>query len=1085
MRSFVAARRALVFRGFLGILIPAGFLVANLAAGAGGLRDFTAEYRHRTWTRDQGLPDNNIQTFLRTSDGSLWVGTPYGFARFDGLRFAVFSHLNTPVLLSDNCTALAEDNEDDLWIGTANGLYRYADHSFKRYVFSGDQTQQYSSETGTAQNWIVSLARCPEGGIWIGTRAAIMRLWRDKLTIYNKTDQGPQEDQALEIGGRVLEDAHGTLWVGTEYGLLHRTGNSPVFHFDGPASVDTPLPRGTPTMAIQSLAQGRDGSLWCVAGPGVRHPSRLLRFADGHWIQPFDASLPWQSATTLAIDPEGRFWWGGGTNILVQRDQGRLTRYRIPLGATNQCLSKILPEPNGDIWIATPQSGLQLWQPRKVLVYGAGQGMAGDDVWAVCEGRDGSVWIGADGGVSRWDGEHFTNFSATNGLTDPHPRALAEDALGRMWIGTGHTLNLVEDGRVSACRFPGEWENTKIRVIHSGATSGLLWIGTAAGLRAIDPAAVATTHDFAGTNLLHSVLYLCDTNSLSKSDVRALLEDADGALWIGTFGGGLDRYHDGKTTVFTTRDGLVNDFVWSLYEDADGVLWIGTEQGLSRYQGGRFTSYTVLNGLPANQANSVLEDGLGNLWIGHDHGIYRVAKRQLNDIAAGRIQRVHCVPYDEHDGLLSVETNGQKSQPAVCRTRDGRIWFPTTKGVAVFDPRHLPDDTNAPPVVIESVLADSTRVYGDHLAAKPVAAAAGESSAAGALASVTDTASDILRLPPGSAHTLQFDFTANCFTAPAKVRFKYRLAGLEENWVDAGTERKAVYTHLRPGRYRFEVMAGNKYGAWTKTAATLPFYLVPHFYQTWRFYLLCVAALAAVGYGIYRWRAAVWSRIRVLEQQNALLQERQRIAKDLHDGLGASLTQITLLADLAEQQAGAGAERYLQKLSHSSREVVQSLKEIIWAAKAPHATLEDIVSHICQYAESFLGAARIRCRFDLPADLPEYPLTDAERQNLFFAAKEALHNAARHAQASEVRVRARCEPPAFVLEIQDDGFGFNHSAGRTTSDGGNGLTNMRKRMDTIGGRCLVEPSAAGGTRVSLEIPLAGRTTASAGDDPAP
>lgn len=277
------------------------------------------------------------------------------------------------------------------------------------------------------------------------------------------------------------------------------------------------------------------------------------------------------------------------------------------------------------------------------------------------------VWIGTEQGVSQFKDGRFLSFTKNDGLAGDKIRSVAQDAVGNMWVGTGSGLSVIRRGGVQPQPFPHQAELNKVRAV-CPTKGGAVWVGTVAGLFCFEDGHWTT---------------FTPTNGLAKAglygDVLALREDTSGNLWIGTAGGGLQRYYDGKFTTWTTTNGLSNNFVWALHEDADGVLWIGTESGLNRFENNRFTVFTTREGLPADLVNEILEDDLGNLWVGHDHGIYGVRKSELNEVAAGRARKVQTVSYDEADGLPSNETNGQKSYPAGCKTRDGRLWFPTPK----------------------------------------------------------------------------------------------------------------------------------------------------------------------------------------------------------------------------------------------------------------------------------------------------------------------------------------------------------------------------------------------------------------------
>lgn len=509
-----------------------------------------------------------------------------------------------------------------------------------------------------------------------------------------------------------------------------------------------------------------------------------------------------------------------------------------------------------------------------------------------------------------------------------------------------------------------------------------------------------------------------------------------------------------------------------MHEDADGVLWIGTESGLNRFENNRFTVFTKREGLLADLVNEILEDDLGHLWVSHDHGIYRVRKKELNEVAAGRARIVQTVSYDEADGLPSNETNGQKSYPAGCKTRDGRLWFPTTKGVALINPRLCDRDAIAPETAIEQVRTDGEVVFDSAGVAATPPSAAGlgtilDHRATKASHSLHgDGASLPLRLPPGTGRVLEFRFTAPVFVAPEKATFRYRLRGAGDAWIDAGMRREAYFTRLRPGDYSFEVLAANHRGVGSEQPARFAFLIQPFFHETWWFYAGCGLIGSGLIAGVVLWRIRELRRFHRLEQQSAIAAERERLAKDLHDGLGADLTRLILLANLVSEESGSGEN--VKKLSRSSREASRALKEMIWIANPTDGTVDGLVSQICQTAEDFLGDARILCRLDIAPDLPEWPLTLEQRRNLLLVAREAMNNIVKHAAAVEVCVRARGENGVLHLAIEDNGHGFDPALARPD---GLGLASMRRRIEKLAGLFELESRAGAGTKIRIQLKL--------------
>jgi signal transduction histidine kinase len=479
---------------------------------------------------------------------------------------------------------------------------------------------------------------------------------------------------------------------------------------------------------------------------------------------------------------------------------------------------------------------------------------------------------------------------------------------------------------------------------------------------------------------------------------------------------------------------------------------------------GKFATISIEQGLPASIISQIVDDGAGNLWMGSHHGILRASKAELNRCADGELKSVRCLSYGKAEGLASQKCSGG-FQPGVCKTSDGRLWFPTAKGLAIIDPANFTTNTVPPPVVIEELLVEGQLVK---FQAPKAADSAAEPAA-------------VLQISPGKQR-FELRYTALSFVAPDKVRFKYKLEGLESAWVEAGTRRVAQYSYLPPGTYSFQVTACNNDEVWSEEGASLAFRVLPHVWQTWWFRI--ALALAAAGtvaaLAISATRERVRRRLEHLERQRALERERARIARDIHDDLGASLTRITLLSQSvrSDLESGHRAEADVDRIYSTARELTRSMDEIVWAVNPQHDTLDSLVTYLGRFAQHFLAVAGIRCRLDAPLQLPALPLTSEIRHNVFLAFKEALHNVVKHAQATEVRLALELRTDGFMLVIADNGRGFAWRPGSVPAtepaDGqrlasGNGLKNMQKRLEEIGGCCSWDTAPGEGTRAKLVV----------------
>lgn len=638
--------------------------------------------------------------------------------------------------------------------------------------------------------------------------------------------------------------------------------------------------------------------------------------------------------------------------------------------------------------------------------------------------RDGSCWVASAQGLL-----HFEN-----------PRAAAPEPEAPMLDGSS-VLALTED------RDEGLWAATR---------EGRLW------------------RRRGGT-------WALQTNYALAHPITALAQDPEGGLWIGTEGGGLSRLRPPAQGPLDRVPGLLSLVIRTLYLDPKGTLWIGTAGGgLSRWRGGHLATFTTREGLADNTISQILEDDSGCLWLGSSRGIACVKKDDLEQLASGKASAVYPQVYGRAEGMLSEECTGGFS-PAGLKTKSGRLWFSTLKGIVVANPRPQATDAPAPTVVLEETLVDGTVAVVSAKAAdgrRPGAApearapdpAPKQSDGPGTLPAVAG-----LRISPGK-HRLEFHYTGLSLSAPERVRFRYRLENLDPEWVEAGTRRTAFYGYVPPGEYRFQVIACNSAGTWCKPGAELAVTVLPHFYQAWWFIGFATLGLlvSVGGAGRVVEKRKQQRRLRRLEQERALERERSRISQDLHDDLGSSLTRISLLSDLvkADKELPTQVEAHANKISQSADQTVRALEEIVWALRPGSDSLQSLVEYIAHFANEMFEGDTARCRLDLPHDLPARALPPDMRHNIFLVVKEALTNALKHAGAREVHVQAKANAQALEFLVQDDGRGFDPQTPPRPGKQ-HGLGNMRSRAEAMGGTLTVQSAPGQGSAVRLVVPLAG------------
>jgi signal transduction histidine kinase len=547
-----------------------------------------------------------------------------------------------------------------------------------------------------------------------------------------------------------------------------------------------------------------------------------------------------------------------------------------------------------------------------------------------------------------------------------------------------------------------------------------------------------------------------------------MAEDANRTVWFGTADGFLFRSAGDRLADETSRLLERPKPIRCLCATPDGSLWIGfAGAGLGRLKAGQFARIGTAQGLADDFVSHALADGRGDLWFAGNRGLFRAAQSGLDDVAEGRARRVRSNGHGREEALPSLQGNFGYG-PGAARSRDGHLWFPMRTGLARVKPANLLTNDLPPPVFIERVAVD-----GRPLAELPLTLNAAHATGSPGPGQARPGSNLVVRVPP--AHRkLEIDYTALSYTAPENVHFRHRLEGMDEDWIEAGTTRTVNYPRLPAGAWRFRVVACNNNGIGNPIGATVLLRVTPFFWQTWWFAtavsLPAAAALvAAVRYVSFR---RLKRKLQAAEHQAAVHRERARIAKDIHDDLGASLTQIGLLGALAEHdlsQPGQAAD-HLRRISETARLAVKSLEEIVWAVNPRNDTFPHLLDYLGQFAVDYLRVAGIRCRIDFPQQPPARALPSEMRHHLFLVVKEALHNIVTHSQATEVQLHASATADALSLSVADNGRGFDRDPDDPQADG---LRNMRLRVREIGGLCHIQSQPGRGTSLRLEVPWPG------------
>jgi ligand-binding sensor domain-containing protein/signal transduction histidine kinase len=990
------------------------------AALAGESQD-ASSFVVRSWQVEDGLPHNSVNAILQTRDGYLWLATNDGLARFDGVRFTVFGLREG--LPSLQVLALLEDRDAALWIGTSLGLSRLQNGRFVTWT----------TKDGLPGNEVTSLAQDSEGAIWIGTVTGLGRCRNGRFSAFGRAE-GLNDKRVRAL----VANRDSGVWVSMFYEGL--------FQWNGERFVMVSRQQGMPEAPPTCLLQDRSGNLWAGTARGT-----VFCCERGQWRRyGGEQGLPANSVADLDEGTDGTLWAAVGGGLYSLAKSGASAVWRKADLPKAEVIA-LLEDRERNLWVGSRAHGLSRLKPKRVSVLP----IRFQDTEAVprtlAETPDAALWVGtSSSGLFRiLDGkvDPFLRGPPVQGYIYVSAALAARD--GSAWWGAGPALFQWKEGKLQSVyntEFRSWLREDRIRVLCEDEDGGI-WVGTQNGQ----------------LRVLRGGQFLALTNWQPAAPLTALLRQTDGTLLAGTYGNGVICVRDGKCSPLPVRDDHRGRFVCTLYEDSHKVLWIGTEgAGLVRREGNRDSILTTQNGLINDTIVQILEDDLGFLWLGSYRGILRISQEELKRFADGETAFVHPLILGRSDGLPSEEC--MRGFNAGLKTRSGHLYFCTDRGIVVINPQQQTISASPPAVWLEQVLVDG-EVYYSRIQSSPQLRTP-------AVPVAIPPPHEHLIIPPGKRR-LEFQYTGLSLSAPESVRFRYQLEGLDEHWIEAGRERLAFYSLLPAGHYQFHVSACDNSGVWNTQGAALGFDVDPFWYQTWWFRLGMLAALvgsvvAVVRYVSYR---RLRLRLRVLEQEAAVQKDRARIAKDLHDDLGAHLSQIAMLSELAQTDFDKPTQSkgHIDQIFRTARSVTRSLDEIVWAVNPRNDSLDRFTAHLCTFAPEFLRAAGISCRLDVPMDLPTTPLPSKVRHHLYLGFKEALHNVVKHAGATEVWLRLKIDPKQLTLVIEDNGRGFQPGAGAV--NGEDGLVNLGHRMSEIGGSFQQESERGRGTRTVLIAPL--------------
>ncbi len=888
-------------------------LAAGAAPGAPMMHGKSIkQYVHQIWTSASGMPQNSGQDIVQTPDGYIWFSTQEGLARFDGVKFTVFDRMNVPKLTTSWIGPLAVDSAGGLWLhpqgGITSGVLRYMRGAFAAY----------DTSTGLPSNEVRAWQAGKGGTFWVGTSRGLARIEGGQVKRVYRVADGLPADTVTALG----LDSRDDLWIGTTRGAARLSAgrletlpslrDSSVrgrFFFptrDGTVWVPTAntlfafkngnvarftARDGFPGRDLQWVQETRGGDLWF----GTRHG--LFRFAEGHFI-PFKLSADPDVNNVLQIveDKDGSLWLATGKGI-AKVSGGVVDLYQQKDGLSDNGVNKLFIDREGNVWVGTNSGGVDRFRDEKFINYSTLTGLSYDMIQAVLEDSRGALWVGSSyGGLDRMADGTITHYRMQQGLPSNDVNGLAEDAQGRLWVSSAEGLCTIADGKVTVRRHSPEGIQGLAGPPVLQTRSGRLLVGEGSGVA-----------EYRNGRFIP----VCTTGRplTGRTVVRQLYEDSKGTIWVVTLGEVFWLRNDTLMSV-PAEAGLPAGWLQSFHEDSDGTIWAGIGgTGLVRYRNGKFTAVTPAQGLFDFMVYIILDDGRGNFWMSSNKGVYRARKEDLNDVADGTKSSLTCVAYGEADGMGSRECNGGYN-PSGCRLHDGRLAFPTVRGLAIVDPADIKVNTVPPPVIVEAFRVDG-------------------------LPQRVDTE---VSVQPGRLR-FEFQYAGISFAGAGQVHFKYQLEGMDKDWIDAGTRREAFYTHLDPGEYRFHVIAANSDGVWNDAGAVVSFRLRPYFYQSGWFIGLMVFLFLTAGptYYFLRMRRLKLRKAELEQEVNERTTELQKTVQNLKE-TQHQLILSEKMASLGQLTAGIAHEiknplNFITNFAVLSRDLVKDLRSELVAEK--------------------------------------------------------------------------------------------------------------------------------------------------------
>jgi len=960
-----------------------------------------ANYSVQNWTKNDGLPSNTLYNILLGDDDFLWIGTSNGLVRFDGREFKTFTAGNTPEIKANIAADLFKDSSGSLWFTNGGaGLLRMSNNHFTRL----------SESDGLTLNHPSSFAEPHRNKMFIGTFGGGLNIYENKKFSVLKKENGLSSNDIHSL----LLDKNNRLWIGTYDEGINLLDKNKILKY--------PLPHNSP---VENLFIGSKGILLAGTHDGIftftgKVFEREVRFD----------FLKGMTINHIDEDGNGNLWISTNSYGIFVVSGNQVTHLNSQNILSSDDISQVLITKTG-VWICSLTDGLSFLKQNKVKMLSKSNALTDDNIRTIYQAPGGLLWIGTNSGLATYNEQTGECKKFISQFSDLAIHAWATDVKGTMFLGSRmQGLFTLRDNKLVLVANRKTLRVNYIRSLKFDEL-GTLWIGT-------NGAGVVLFSDGKPT-------FINKAQGLASDFVACLCEDRNHNFWVGTSGGGISVVSLGGKILKTIsdKDGLANNIINSIIEDEDGTIWVATSvSGISRIKDEKIFNFNDKNGLYSNTIKKLLYDKKGNFWATSEQGIFTFTKKNLNDVASGKAEKLFFKLLGKKDGMLSDKFNAVADN-AGCIAQSGKIYAPSNEGVVIIDPEILKQSDKKPGVFIDDISVNNKEIAKEKLD----------------------------ELDP-STETIQINYGGISYSEGEFLKFKYMLEGIDYEWMSAGHRRQAFFTHLPHGKYTFKVKAVLPDGTESPIAAEIHFTIHPYFWQTFWFQSLATLFLLSLftAYLVNFYKRKYRRKVQKIEMEAALERERMRISKDMHDELGATLTKITLMSDLAKRnlQNPAQLKHDLESISGTSRSLAATMDEIVWAVNPKNDTLEKTIFYFIEFLEEYLSPTTIQLKLNIPDEIPDVLLHSELRHNLFLVIKEAVTNVIKHSGADLLRFKTVINHGFFLLFVEDNGKGIRPSEETEFS---NGLANMKKRIEDVKGSLLIHSSEGKGTTIEIKLPF--------------